>query len=161
MKKEKVTYPVIRKIKPLFWKECRFCGDSFRREEGYEILESTKNTAHLFYSYCCNECADSVEKVKKLVSPLSVTSHSVITWDDKEKARKIDAIHIDTNKKVIDRRFDQVTCRTCLHFPKLENSIKYSATGFIAPNPCRVCFPHSPDMLCDRIKRCKYEENIL
>lgn len=66
MKKEKVTYPVIRKIKPLFWKECRFCEDKFKWENGYEILEYTKN-AHFWYSYCCNECADSAEQLKSFV----------------------------------------------------------------------------------------------
>jgi hypothetical protein len=67
VKKEKVIYPKVKIIKPVFWKECRFCGNSFRWEQGYEIEDYTEVNAHLFWSYCCNSCASSEKEVKKLV----------------------------------------------------------------------------------------------
>jgi hypothetical protein len=67
MKRNKITYPIVKEIKPFFWKECRFCGKEFKRELGFEILDYTAVNPSLYYSYCCNECGDSIETVKKLV----------------------------------------------------------------------------------------------
>lgn len=68
MKRNKFVYPKVKQIKPFFWKECRFCGREFKREIGYEIEDYTAVNAHLYWSYCCNECAQSVDEVVKLVN---------------------------------------------------------------------------------------------
>ena len=46
----------------MFWKECRWCGDKFKWELGYEILDYTVVNAHLYYSYCCSKCAEECAK---------------------------------------------------------------------------------------------------
>lgn len=67
MKRSKIIYPVIREIKPIFWKECRFCDREFRKEIGYQILDYTAVNPQLYYSYCCNECGENIHDVKRLV----------------------------------------------------------------------------------------------
>lgn len=67
MKRDKLTYPRIKTIKPFFWRECRFCGREFKREIGYKIEDYTIINAHLYLSYCCNNCAKNIEDVKELV----------------------------------------------------------------------------------------------
>jgi hypothetical protein len=68
MKRSKPTYPVVKIITPFSWKECRFCKREFRKESGYEIKDMTFANPHLHWSYCCNECAKSIEDVKRLVN---------------------------------------------------------------------------------------------
>jgi hypothetical protein len=67
MKRDKVTYPIVKQIKPMLWKECRFCKREFKREIGYEILDYTAINPSLYFSYCCNDCGDNVESVKALI----------------------------------------------------------------------------------------------
>lgn len=67
MKKEKTKYPLIKSFKPFFWKECRFCSKEFRRENGFIITDYTKVNAHLYDSYCCNECCKNIEDVQKKI----------------------------------------------------------------------------------------------
>jgi len=66
MIREKQTYPKVKNIKPLFWKECRFCGKEFKRE-GYSIEDYTQINARLYMSYCCGKCGKDIEEVKRLV----------------------------------------------------------------------------------------------
>ncbi|WP_079490910.1 hypothetical protein [Maledivibacter halophilus] len=67
VRREKL-YPIIKRIKPFFWKECRFCNREFKREIGYEIEDMTVVNPRVFWSYCCNECAKSIDDVAKLVN---------------------------------------------------------------------------------------------
>ena len=67
MKRDKPTYPQIKSIKPFFWKVCRFCDREFKRENGYEIIDYTVVNPQLFTSFCCNECAKSIEEVGNLI----------------------------------------------------------------------------------------------
>ena len=64
MKRQKKTYPLIKQIKPILWKECRFCGKEFRWENGFRIEDYTKINASLYWSYCCSECCNDMESVK-------------------------------------------------------------------------------------------------
>lgn len=70
MKRNKIpTYPKVKQIRPLLlWCECRFCHKEFRRELGYEItdIKSCRGAGEnpYFISYCCNNCADTIEEVK-------------------------------------------------------------------------------------------------
>ncbi|HID0823825.1 TPA: hypothetical protein ACXDAP_001969 [Clostridium botulinum] len=67
MKREKMNYPFIKSFNPFFWKECRFCGKEFRRENGFIIRDYTKVNPQLYDSYCCNECCENIEDVKKKI----------------------------------------------------------------------------------------------
>ncbi|MBS4534993.1 hypothetical protein GOQ29_05095 [Clostridium sp. D2Q-14] len=67
MKRNKQSYPKVKIIKPFFWKECRFCKREFKREKGYLIEDFTKINPRLYFSYCCNECASSIEEVKEAI----------------------------------------------------------------------------------------------
>lgn len=61
MKREKEQRPIIKPFNPkLFWHECRFCGVEFRREQGFIIHE-------VVCSYCCSECANSVDGVRDMM----------------------------------------------------------------------------------------------
>lgn len=65
-------YPKVKRIKSLFWKECRFCNLEFKREYGYEIEDYKQCRAVSDYPYetyyCCSNCADSEDKVKELIN---------------------------------------------------------------------------------------------
>lgn len=68
MKRNKIEYPIIKKWWPkLFWEECRFCKQEFRREKGFKIIDFTKVNRQLYTSYCCNNCADSEEEVRQRI----------------------------------------------------------------------------------------------
>lgn len=73
MKRNKKTFPKVKVVKPLFWKECRFCHREFKNEEGYKIQELGVIDKLTYNSYCCNECAKSIEEVKnKLGKTISI-----------------------------------------------------------------------------------------
>ena len=69
-------YPKVRRIKPFFWKECKFCGLEFKREYGYEIEDykscRASNSPPTYISYCCSHCANNEDKVKELVRQTKV-----------------------------------------------------------------------------------------
>lgn len=66
-KREKL-YPIVKQIKPFFFKTCRFCYQEFKREIGYEIEDLTVVNPRVFWSYCCNDCAKGVDEVVRLVN---------------------------------------------------------------------------------------------
>lgn len=73
MKRYKEAFPKIKRIYPLlFWKECRFCGKEFRRENGFEIVNL--NVTQIInipeqynISYCCSECCNDENEVVKRI----------------------------------------------------------------------------------------------
>lgn len=72
MKRDEITYPIVKKFTPLlFWYKCRFCGKEFKRELGFKIKAFKRCRAAgeypIYESYCCNECATSEEEVKILI----------------------------------------------------------------------------------------------
>lgn len=72
MKRNKITYPIIKTFKPILWKECRFCHKEFRKEVGYEIeelptIQFARNCNNNIFSYCCNECINSIDILKEKV----------------------------------------------------------------------------------------------
>jgi len=71
MIREKIVYPTVKKIKPFFWKTCRFCDREFKRE-GYEIEDYTQVNRHLYLSYSCDECGKSKENIKALISKTKI-----------------------------------------------------------------------------------------
>lgn len=46
--KRENSYPIVKQIKPFFWRECRFCGREFKREKGYEIEDLTAVNPRVF-----------------------------------------------------------------------------------------------------------------
>lgn len=73
MKKDKITYPIVKKIRPLiFWCECRFCNREFKRESGFKIIDFKScqviGTNPFWESYCCNNCASNESDVKELIN---------------------------------------------------------------------------------------------
>lgn len=63
MKREKKSYPLVEKYKSIFhWRECRFCNKEFKKEYGFIIKEKIKE--YIIKTYCCNDCAESIDEVK-------------------------------------------------------------------------------------------------
>lgn len=72
MKRNRISLPYIKKIKPLvFWRECRFCRKEFKKEFGFKIIDKKAcfgiGENRVFESYCCSECAKDANEVKKLI----------------------------------------------------------------------------------------------
>lgn len=66
MIREKKTYPFVKRYKSLFfWRECRFCNNEFKNENGFIIEEIFRLTST--YSYCCPYCALTIDDVKEKV----------------------------------------------------------------------------------------------
>ncbi|WP_448822094.1 hypothetical protein [Cetobacterium sp.] len=51
----------VKKIKPIFWRECKKCGLEFRRENIYECIYTSLPFEHTSYSYGCTNCFHSEE----------------------------------------------------------------------------------------------------
>lgn len=62
----------IKEIYPLlFWKKCNYCNKEFKKERGYKMSEVYINCkGEIDYGFwnCCNECAESKEKVIDLLN---------------------------------------------------------------------------------------------
>ncbi|MGN2369271.1 hypothetical protein ACTFJW_04325 [Clostridium cagae] len=63
------SYPRVKKYYSiLLWKECRFCGKEFKKENGYKIIDFKKcrrsDEYPLCTYYCCTKCSNSIEEVK-------------------------------------------------------------------------------------------------
>lgn len=71
MKREGITFPIIKTIKPIFWRECRFCNREFKREKGFKIIDIKScygsGEDPLYVSYCCNECGNNEIEVEELI----------------------------------------------------------------------------------------------
>jgi hypothetical protein len=50
----------------IFWKECMFCGDEFRRESGYRFQLQVNGG----WNYSCGTCCHSKEEVNEQVVKL-------------------------------------------------------------------------------------------
>ena len=63
MIRKKKEYPLIIQYKSkFFWRDCRFCNNEFKNENGFKITEAIKG---IFQdSYCCRMCASSIDEVK-------------------------------------------------------------------------------------------------
>jgi hypothetical protein len=72
MKRDKVTYPKVKLYKSyFFWEESRFCHKEFRKEQGFKIVDYKAckygEENPFFTSYCCSDCASSMDKVKEKI----------------------------------------------------------------------------------------------
>lgn len=68
MIREKITYPIVKRYKSLFfWRECKFCNREFKRENGFIIKDVVYPTSLITHYYCCPECALTIEQVKEKI----------------------------------------------------------------------------------------------
>lgn len=58
----KIKYPIIDKSYNILKRECCFCNREYRFG-GFKIKEYNKFTNMIFYSYCCNKCANNKDEV--------------------------------------------------------------------------------------------------
>lgn len=66
--KIKTTYPVVKEYRSfMFWRECRFCGKEFKRENGFKIIDlkmcRRSDEDPIFISYCCSKCGQNIDDV--------------------------------------------------------------------------------------------------
>lgn len=76
-KKVKIEYPNIKPHYPkFFWTTCRFCGNEFKKENGYRITDIKKcrrsDEEPLYTYYCCSLCASGIEEVKDKIEKENV-----------------------------------------------------------------------------------------
>lgn len=68
MIREKITYPIVKRYKSIFfWRECKFCNREFKRENGFIIQDILPPTSLTTVYYCCPECALTIEQVKEKI----------------------------------------------------------------------------------------------
>lgn len=68
MIREKITYPIVKRYKSIFfWRECMFCNREFKREYGFIIKDLVGSTSLITHYYCCPECALTTEQVKEKI----------------------------------------------------------------------------------------------
>ncbi len=72
-KQLKYRYPIIKRIYPrVFWHDCDFCKNEFKKEMGFKILD--KKACFAFGEdpirtfYCCSKCANTEQDVMNLIS---------------------------------------------------------------------------------------------
>lgn len=70
-KKKSSIYPIVKIVKPFFWKECRFYHKEFRREQGFKIEDicavQQTNCVETYNTYACTDCCKTIEDVKSKI----------------------------------------------------------------------------------------------
>jgi hypothetical protein len=92
LKREQITYPIVKSFKPILWRKCRFCKLEFRKENGYKIEELVAvnaNTHPHVISYSCGTCCKDINEVReKTIEERNWRPKDKIIKDDRMKVRE-------------------------------------------------------------------------